>query len=668
MTSTQNMAKHGEEGQYRSDQSATYSKSNVFSLTDTVTEDAELTSITSFATDVTMGLGTYTPSCRLSFGKNTSNTFADEFPKESIPALCLNEESDGTDATGITYYERYDSITGERVEAGMGFVVSNENHENTYDGKVFTNTMDVSQNKNIPMSILSRTSGHCAVLVNHDPAETTQRAIFGNERVSMDVSGAIRTSDFLILGTNPLTNDFNTLNDGTLIFNGTSLYIKQVNKNTLTEILLKTDVDSGSAAEFNSYPPDANAIGLFQPLPTIFGENITTNIFRNELSIIGNMIAGSDVYINNLVHFLNDPTQQGTNAILPSPGIISVEKGIGINVYQVAAAIDISSSSIPYAIIGSSNTKGDISSNAFVVGDGNRFIGNKSTSFGDNNLVSGNYNFNIGIETQNTGNNCFTQGNEHQTNMDHTVVFGEFNILTDTEKETHPDKNVFNFVSGVNNRLVDGSSNYIFGTNIDVSGVSYTTSFGYNADVSGDVTFAIGTEALNGNAFTMDHSGNIEVEGDIRCMTNKNKALFDNCDHHITIGNANTLTLFPGEIANYSDKRLKFNIETIQEPLTKICKLRGVRYNRNDINNDTKKHIGLIAQEVEEIVPEVVNTENNENKYLSVSYGNLVSLLIESVKELNNKVLVLEEENKGLKSDVSTLKKQMETVLNKLAM
>ena len=129
------------------------------------------------------------------------------------------------------------------------------------------------------------------------------------------------------------------------------------------------------------------------------------------------------------------------------------------------------------------------------------------------------------------------------------------------------------------------------------------------------------------------------------------------------MGNANTLTLFPGEIANYSDERLKFNIETINDPLIKLCQLRGVRYNRNDINNDNKKHIGLIAQEVEKVVPEVVNTENDGNNYLSVSYGNLVSLLIESIKELNGKVNVLTSENTVLKSDVSTLKQQMQQVL-----
>lgn len=661
MTSTQNMAKHGEEGQYRSDQSVSYTESNVFSLTDMEEGVSEFTTITSYASDLTMGLGTFNPSCRLSLGKNTANTFADEYPKQSIPAICLNEEADGTDATGISFYERYDDITGERAEAGMAFVVSNENYATTYDGTIFTNTMDVSQNKTIAMSILSRTSGHNAVLINHDPAQTTQRAVFGNERVSMDVSGAIRTSQFLILGNaNAIVtniNDFNSLNDGTLIFDGEKLFIKQVGVNVPAELLLKTDADAGTATEFSQIFG-----GIYQTLPTIFGAIPGSNIFKNELSVIGNYVSGTGDYVNNLVYFLNDPLDTNNN-IVPSPGIVSIEKGLGVNVHNVAAAIDVSASDIPYAIIGSSNTKADISGSAFVVGDGNRYIGEKSVCFGDNNIASGTHNFNIGIQNESTGSDCFIQGREHQTDINKSVVFGEFNIVLDTEKTTAPNKNQFNFVSGFNNTLTDGSSNYIFGTKIDTSGVSYTTAFGYNADVSGDLKFVVGTEALNGNAFTIDHSGNTQIEGDIKCLTNKNKSIFDNCDYNITVGNANTLTLFPGEIANYSDERLKFNIETIDDSLSKLCQLRGVRYNRNDINNDNKKHIGLIAQEVEKVVPEVVNVENDGNKYLSVSYGNLVSLLIESIKELNGKVDHLTTENNELKTDVATLKQQMQQVL-----
>ena len=89
-----------------------------------------------------------------------------------------------------------------------------------------------------------------------------------------------------------------------------------------------------------------------------------------------------------------------------------------------------------------------------------------------------------------------------------------------------------------------------------------------------------------------------------------------------------------------SDERIKTNIKTIENALDKVLLLRGVEYNDIRIEPERKK-IGLIAQEVELIIPEVVNT-SKENGMKSIDYGSLVGLLIESIKELNNKVLRLE--------------------------
>lgn len=75
-----------------------------------------------------------------------------------------------------------------------------------------------------------------------------------------------------------------------------------------------------------------------------------------------------------------------------------------------------------------------------------------------------------------------------------------------------------------------------------------------------------------------------------------------------------------------SDMRLKQNIQTLNSPLDTVCKLRGVSYEQNG-----KARVGVIAQEVEDFVPQVVET--GEDGFKSVAYGNLVGLLIEAVKE-----------------------------------
>jgi len=85
-----------------------------------------------------------------------------------------------------------------------------------------------------------------------------------------------------------------------------------------------------------------------------------------------------------------------------------------------------------------------------------------------------------------------------------------------------------------------------------------------------------------------------------------------------------------GNISAYSDERLKSEVETINNALDLVQNLRGVRYIKND-----KRGVGVIAQEVQKVVPEVVD-EGEE--YLSVAYGNLVGVLIEAVKELKAEV------------------------------
>ena len=81
-----------------------------------------------------------------------------------------------------------------------------------------------------------------------------------------------------------------------------------------------------------------------------------------------------------------------------------------------------------------------------------------------------------------------------------------------------------------------------------------------------------------------------------------------------------------------SDQRAKTNIVTIDNALEKTLKLRGVEF---DWKESGQHAIGVIAQEVEQIIPEVVN-DNGELK--SVSYGNIVGLLIEAIKEQQKQI------------------------------
>ena len=85
------------------------------------------------------------------------------------------------------------------------------------------------------------------------------------------------------------------------------------------------------------------------------------------------------------------------------------------------------------------------------------------------------------------------------------------------------------------------------------------------------------------------------------------------------------------DVTAYSDARVKENVTTIEGALDKVLALRGVRYQRIDME-DRKFHIGVIAQETQPIVPEIVN--ENDKGHLNVAYGNMGGLFIEAIKEL----------------------------------
>ena len=92
---------------------------------------------------------------------------------------------------------------------------------------------------------------------------------------------------------------------------------------------------------------------------------------------------------------------------------------------------------------------------------------------------------------------------------------------------------------------------------------------------------------------------------------------------------------FNDDITAYSDERLKTNIRTIDNALNKVCDMRGVYFNR-----DGREGTGVIAQELQDILPEVVH---DKQEFLSVAYGNMVGVLIEAIKELKKEVETLKE-------------------------
>ena len=156
----------------------------------------------------------------------------------------------------------------------------------------------------------------------------------------------------------------------------------------------------------------------------------------------------------------------------------------------------------------------------------------------------------------------------------------------------------------------------------------------------------------------------VTIEGD---TTLKNKTLYiknaDASATHITLSpNDNTSTskttgalvvaggvgigkdLYVGQdIVAFasSDERLKDNITPIENSLEKVKSLSGNTFTWNDKATRTGDDVGVIAQEVQKVLPQII--DERDDGYLAVDYQKLIPLLIESIKELSSKVEYLEQ-------------------------
>ena len=140
--------------------------------------------------------------------------------------------------------------------------------------------------------------------------------------------------------------------------------------------------------------------------------------------------------------------------------------------------------------------------------------------------------------------------------------------------------------------------------------------------------------------------GGVEVVGNIRASnsTTITGSLYVSGSYGGSAGaiSASGDIVADGDVIAYnsSDERLKDNIEVIKGSLDKIGEIRGVEFDWNDKSpgwaRERGHDVGVIAQEVQKIIPEIVI--ERKNGYLGVDYKRIVPLLIESIKELKKEV------------------------------
>ena len=216
----------------------------------------------------------------------------------------------------------------------------------------------------------------------------------------------------------------------------------------------------------------------------------------------------------------------------------------------------------------------------------------------------------------------------------------------------------------------DGNDNYL--------------NFKWNDSGGGGMRFRDGDSTIQGYVYgnggdefgLLDADGNwaVRVDKDVAVDLRVNNSSRLICDTGGTefrngstvVGEVTTagLARFANDVVAYysfSDQRLKTDIKATTNNLDKILKLEPVEYTWKDGGREGKKEIGLIAQDVEKVVPEVVRENerlNDDTLYKQVDYEHLVSTLIGAIQEQQDQIAELKSEVTNLKSTMCKCKNQ----------
>jgi len=144
-----------------------------------------------------------------------------------------------------------------------------------------------------------------------------------------------------------------------------------------------------------------------------------------------------------------------------------------------------------------------------------------------------------------------------------------------------------------------------------VAGTVWNVQYNNNNNLAGAADFIYSGSKVGINTSVENLTYNLEVSGSIRASD--------------------------GLLSN-SDERLKENIYPIDNALSRVGQIEGVYFNWKD---QPERQVGVIAQNVQKVLPEVVSEDNNS--YLSVDYSKIVPLLVEAINEQNSIIMDLEE-------------------------
>ncbi len=402
---------------------------------------------------------------------------------------------------------------------------------------------------------------------------------------------------------------FSVFNDNA---NGTTAIGYQALRNN---IYARESVAIGYQAGFNSCCGDSRTAIGYQAMYQGAGVNCTALGYKSMYNSIS--LADDNTAIGHNALYFNGEndgnTAIGSHALYKC--VYGFNTAVGayalMNTTQAANNVAIGFNSLFSNTTGQSNTAiGSYSLRENIIGGGNVAIGNEALQ---NNKSS----TNTAIGSSCLKNNVIGSGNT-------AIGNSALAINTDGNNTAVGTFALSNHQNGVNNTAIGYSSG------VSINGLSNATAVGANAIV-----------AIS-NAVVLGNNANVGIG--ISAPTEK---------LHV-VGNglfSGTVTASCGVLI-CSDKRYKKNILPISHALSSILQLNGVNYQLKveeypQYRFTDQKQVGLIAQDVELIFPEVVFT--NDNGYKAIDYSKLTPILIEAIKELKTDI-------DGMKKEIEILK------------
>ena len=530
---------------------------------------------------------------------------------------------------------------------------------------------------NIPTLVSPNAGVNSIILNNHSIVNNRvdiSQGIIINDKLKVDASGNIDTSGNVnvagtvtIYGNVSQSGTFNQ--DGDIDVSGNTLikYNLDISKNLRVNgnqfmvdassgnILTKGTMDiSGYLNVNNKFKIDS--IGNITSLGAL---DISKNFSINQNNLIidssGNLKSKGQIDVSNNFIVNTNKFKADSSGNVQIPGTLDISNNLTVNTnkftvnsatgaIQSAANVDISqnfsinTNKFVVDLNGNVSSAGtlDISNNLAI--NNNKFIADSSgniicaSNFDISDNLSVNTNSiiidksgNILAKNSLTGVQNFTINNNNFSidTSSSAKARGNFDLSQNLTVGTDVFKtNINNNYIGIN--TYDSSNNNI----LDISG-NIGTSTGFFGDISNSIVMSH-RDYANDTQYLVKQTSGGEITINSKSLTETIDLCFDNTPQCV-INSDGDMTI-QGTIYTYSDIRIKENVHVIENALEKVKGLHGVKYNFI-YEDDTihKKHLGLLAQDVELVAPEAIETDG---EIKTVAYNNLIGLLIQAIKEL----------------------------------